>query len=339
MIKLARLWSVVLIIFGLNAVAKANGKYFYRVQPNDTASDILYRAAIKPLYPRHQKSTLQILIEENQGLLQDISKIYPGQKIYFSEKTIQKALKQNLVEIINNEEIIFTGQNTVQNTDEAEEKSKVIVSSNNTDSVAKSLMVSAPDTEPENNEHILMYNQFYISSGFNKIEAVYKPNASKAELFSDQVFNLGYEHYFLLEERKLFLGFNYSYIPIRNSITQSVSSRFNNLSSIFAGFEKKLQDKNSLTFKLSLEEVLLASTVQAGFVQFETRPLVSLTGYYKKSYLNHKNLTFLYGFGASYKADQSLSVGHNQHGYSLIAGSYIYHRLHDRYLLKYDISY
>lgn len=291
-------------------------RYYYVVQPNDTASDILYRAAIKPLYPRYKKSTLQTLIEENKGLLQDVARIYPGQKIYFSKKTIEKALAQNLVEIKSKKEIIFTATNTAGPLEAAPvaefQKTETVVETSVLPSIdeATNQVSEASLQEPPEGE---VY--FYFGSGYSKIESSYSVNAATASLLSDRLLHLKVGLQQPIDERwKAYAELDLLSVPYRDSFQNRVNSRSQNLTAFSFGGVLSLSTSWSFKFGGGMSENIFAPSFQSGTVSVNKRSLLFLDGAVIKKILERKGLKLNSDVGASwYLADSSA-------GYSIDSG-------------------
>lgn len=312
-----RLLFGLLLMFSIPVFAQdTDDRYYYVVQPNDTASDILYRAAIKPLYPRHKKSTLQTLIEENKGLLQDVSRIYPGQKIYFSKKTIEKALAQNLVEIKSKKEIIFTATNTVepleaapvaefQKTETVAETSTLPSIDEATGKIAEASLQELPEGKVS----------FYLGSGYSKVESSYRTNAATASLLSDRLLHLKVSLHQPIDEKwEAYAEFDLLSVPYRDSFQNRVNSRSQNLTTFSFGGVLSLPTSWSFKFGGGVSENIFAPSFQSGIVSVNKRSLLFLEGTAVKKLLERKGLKLNGDVGANWYLSDSSA------GYSIDSG-------------------
>lgn len=316
------LFGLLLLMLSIPVFAQdTDDRYYYVVQPNDTASDILYRAAIKPLYPRYKKSTLQTLIEENKGLLQDVSRIYPGQKIYFSKKTIEKALAQNLVEIKSKKEIIFTATNTVEPLEAAPvvvapaaefQKTETVVETSAlpsideaTDKVSEASLQELPEGK--------VY--FYFGSGYSKVESSYSTNAATVSLLSDRLLHLKVGLHQPIDEKwEAYAEFDLLSVPYRDSFQNRVNSRSQNLTTFSFGGVLSLPTSWSFKFGGGVSENIFAPSFQSGTVSVNKRSLLFLEGAAVKKLLERKGLKLNGDVGANWYLSDSSA------GYSIDSG-------------------
>lgn len=113
-------------------------QYYYRVKRHDSASAVLLKCGLKPIYQR--KGSLDLLTNNNPKI-SDIDKIYPKQRLYFPRSLVERARKVGRVEISSKNEIILLSSPTKLSTSShAPTRSSV-------DSAAHSPKVSAEKVE------------------------------------------------------------------------------------------------------------------------------------------------------------------------------------------------
>lgn len=95
--------SIITSIFTFNSVAWG-GQYYYVVQQNDRASEILHKAQLNPIYTK--QGSLNSLRETNPNI-DDIDHIFPGQKLFFSSDFGDQAKLSGAIDILETGEIVF----------------------------------------------------------------------------------------------------------------------------------------------------------------------------------------------------------------------------------------
>lgn len=131
------------VLFLLNSIAMAdqNQSYFYRLKVGETASFILHRARLLPLYKKTVGS-IEETASVNQQNIPDIDKLGLGEKIFFTQAQVDEALKKNLIIVSPEKEISFT--------ELAFEIQKQKLSKKNLASSEKTVLekIDEPSTEP-----------------------------------------------------------------------------------------------------------------------------------------------------------------------------------------------
>jgi gas vesicle protein len=93
----------------LNCIAYANQSkyYFYKLKAGETASFVLHRARLLPLYKKSGGSVDEAALT-NQKNIRDIDKLGLGEKIYFTKAQVDEAFKKSLILVSPDMEISFT---------------------------------------------------------------------------------------------------------------------------------------------------------------------------------------------------------------------------------------
>lgn len=104
---MVRSWKLpILYVLILFQALPALSAGYYIVTPGDTVSHILHRAGLRPIYGK--KGFLKEIGNLNSHLSEDINKIKPGQKIFFSDEMIVQAKNLGTIEIVKQNQIEFT---------------------------------------------------------------------------------------------------------------------------------------------------------------------------------------------------------------------------------------
>ncbi len=97
--------TAALALFGTSfAAAAAERMYVYIVRPGDTASFLLHRSGLVPIY---RKGGYLRKLKKLNPSIHDMDLIYPGQRIYFSDEFVGPALGGGVIAVTPENEIRF----------------------------------------------------------------------------------------------------------------------------------------------------------------------------------------------------------------------------------------
>lgn len=300
---------LILIFFSASVFAQnslIDKRYFYIVKEQDTASEILYRASIKPLYLENGQGTVNELKKDNSN---NLEKIYPGQKIYFSQKTLEKGLKNGLVKISEKNEVIFISapESSMINAPAA------TLPETNSTAVPETKPVAAQASENLSQPSYLMLS---FGTGYSRIDSTYSANHSNASLLSDRALLLSAS---LLQtwtpEWATYLKLFTTKTTYRNPQQGRIEGNRKFLTEINFGVKTRLDQSNHINYGLGVKEVVFVPSYVSNMATLDNKPLVFLELGYSHEFVKKGVLTL--GGAAGFKyylpdSGQVYSVDHGQ---------------------------
>lgn len=313
----------------LSLPVKAMGKsYYYVVKKNDHASDILFRASLKPIYGKI--GTLDALKNFNKDNIPNLDKIKPGDKIYFPEALALEAKAHDAIELTSHLEIVFklaasarapAGEacNSKPELEKSPPQSKIVESSR---PVLDQKSLPNLDQMPAQSEISVA-----LEAGFSRIDS--NQNSGNATLLSKphQGLSLNWTQLWSDDWQSSIQWKTSSVTFADSSQGSALGGEKQTTSSFSIGAKYQLSPKTSTAFEMGVREEIFAPSYSAGTATLETKPINFLKFSISKDIAQVRRLLLSGYAGASYLLGQSGSNYDVKAGYDYFGGVRIKHEL------------
>lgn len=320
---------IILICAPVNVFA-GNGQYFYVVRKCDSASAVLFRAALKPIYGN--RGLLLVLANENRFNVKDLNHLKPGDKILFPGPVIDRALGSETFRIINENQIVLTDEINADKI--AEEKLKQAapvkreiaqVPQTQTQvqpSIQAQALPVSPIVEPVKPAAVIVSSEtaqsrfvFMLGSGYSRIDSATNGGGAAAVILSKPLVSadLAWEQIWS-DTFDSFIGLNYSAINYQESNVGQVVHGSQSPVKMNIGLVYKFNPETRISFEVGTTDEVFVPAYQVGVATIETKPLAYAKALFIKDIFHTRKLTLTGALGGSY------IMGSNVGSYEIGAG-------------------
>lgn len=306
-------------------VQAGDRNYYYIVKKDDSATGVLYRAHLNPIYGKI--GTFNHLQKLNEKHITDINKIIPGQKLLFSERLALKAKEQGSVELTSDHEIVLLNVPTFPRGLAGESNAIDVVTAS--PAAAPAPVQEKTESLPEKVGDPRAQSAISISleTGFSRFDS--SQNSGSAILLSKPTQGLDLQWgQFWSDQWQSYLGWGVNSISFADTSQGTVlGGEKQTISSLGLGVVHQLSPNLSANFELGVREEIFASSYSAGSATLETKPITYFRTSFSLNLLDVRRLRLSGFLGAGYLMGLHNSNYDIKSGYEYFGGLRITHQL------------
>lgn len=326
------------VVFCLDSFA-LSGEHFYVIKKNEYATQILYRAGLKPLYKK--RGTLSELIDFNKSNFKNIDKLVPGQKIYFSGEQVDFARSQGLIQTSLNREIIFTELAYGIEAQKKLEKQQRQIASDSTGIQTKDVAENTVNQTPQQNALDAQSKsniEVHVGLGYSSIDGKDKTNKTTAQFLgkiNTQIQLNWAQNWSSDTQSSIYFGYKFDHFESQylstNIYNSNIETNRFGLSVIDKSelFQKPLYYIYNVEYGTRIFYRGISNSVQTG-LELNTVPIAAYGLGFKKPLFQNSRYDFGTQFLAHYLSGTNYQNYNVNNGFDYKAGLYFKEKLNDK---------